>query len=92
MNRSIQTPFSLRRLRHRFAAIICGCVLAAALETGLAQQQALQLGGAYSGLRERRQRLVDDWLARLEITAGQQLEPGSLNALRPTANPGISMR
>ncbi len=56
--------------------LICGCLLAfAALETGLAQQQPLQLGGAYSGLGERRQRLVDDWLARLKITTGQQLAP-----------------
>ena len=59
------------------AVFICGCLLAlAAIEIGLAQQQPLQFGGAYAGLGERRQRLVDDWLARLQSTTGQQLEPG----------------
>ena len=56
---------------------ICGCLLAlTTIEIGFAQQQPLQLGGAYAGLGERRQRLVDDWLARLKATTGQQLEPG----------------
>ena len=56
--------------------LICGCLLAlGAIETGLAQQQPLQFGGAYAGLGERRQRLVDDWLARLKNTTGQKLEP-----------------
>ncbi len=77
LNPSIQIPSSLRRRRHRFTVFICGCLLAhAALEPGLAQQQPLQLGGAYSGLGERRQRLVDNWLTRLKNTTGQQLEPG----------------
>ena len=69
-------PFSLRRPRHPFTVSICAVLLAlAAIGTGVAQQP-LQLGGAYAGLGERRQRLVADWLARLQVTTGQQLEPG----------------
>ena len=69
-------PFSLRKPRHRFAVLICGCLLGlVTIETGVAQQEPLQFGGAYSGLGERRQRLVDDWLARLKNTTGQKLEP-----------------
>jgi len=69
-------PFSLRRPPHRFAVLICGCLLTlVTIETGVAQQQPLQFGGAYAGLGERRQRLVDDWLARLKNTTGQKLEP-----------------
>ena len=61
----------------RIAVFVCGCLLAlATIEIGVAQQQPLQFGGAYAGLGERRQRLIDDWLARLKITTGQQLEPG----------------
>ena len=76
MNRALRIPLSLRRRRQRLAVSICGCLLAlGALETGLAQQQPLQFGGAYAGLGERRQRLVDDWLARFKNTTGQQLEP-----------------
>ena len=56
---------------------VCGCLLAlVTIETGVAQQQPLQFGGAYAGLGERRQRLVDDWLGRLKSTTGQKLEPG----------------
>ena len=69
-------PSPLRRPRHRFAVLICGYLLAlVTIETGVAQQQPLQFGGAYAGLGDRRQRLVDDWLARLENTTGQKLEP-----------------
>jgi hypothetical protein len=71
-------PFSLRRPRHRFAVLLCGCLLAlVTIDTGVAQQQPLRFGGAYAGLGERRQRLVDDWLARLENTTGQKLQPAS---------------
>ena len=53
--------------------LICGCLLAlTTVEIGFAQQQPLQFGGAYAGLGERRQRLVDDWLARLRNTTGQR--------------------
>ena len=77
LNPSLRVRASLLRRRHRCTVVICGCLLAlAALEPGLAQQQPLQLGGAYSGLGERRQRLVDDWLTRLKNTTGQQLAPG----------------
>ncbi len=56
---------------------VCGCLLAlTTLEIGLAAQQPpLQFGGAYAGLGERRQRLVDDWLARLDTTTGQKVDP-----------------
>ena len=64
----------------RIPVCICGCLLVlTTMEIGFAQQQQqqpLQFGGAYAGLGERRQRLVDDWLARLAITTGQRLEPG----------------
>ena len=74
---TIRTPFSLPRPHHRFAVLISGCLLAlVTIETGVAQQP-LQFGGAYAGLGERRQRLVDDWLARLEKTTGQKLEPAA---------------
>ncbi len=57
---------------------VCGCLLAlVAIDTGVAQQQPLQFGGAYAGLGERRQRLIDDWLARLENTTGRKFEPAS---------------
>jgi hypothetical protein len=69
-------PFSLWRPRHRFAVLICAGVLAlTTIEIGFAQQPPLQFGGAYSGLGERRQRLVDDWLTRFQNTTGQKLEP-----------------
>jgi hypothetical protein len=42
----------------------------------LAQQPPPRFGGAYSGLDERRQRLVNDWIARFTKTTGQTLEPG----------------
>ena len=71
-------PFSLRRPRHRFAVLIGGCLLALlTIETGVARQQPQQFGGAYAGLGERRQRLVDDWLARFKNTTGQKVEPAS---------------
>ena len=60
----------------RIPVFVCGCLLALmACEIVFAQQQPLQFGGAYAGLGERRQRLVDDWLARLKNTTGQSLEP-----------------
>ena len=58
--------------------LVCSCLLAlVTIETGVAQQPPLQFGGAYAGLGERRQRLVDDWLARLENTTGQKLVPAA---------------
>ena len=65
-----------RHIPVRIPAFVCGCLLALmAGEIVFAQQQPLQFGGAYAGLGERRQRLVDDWLARLKNTTGQNLEP-----------------
>jgi 6,7-dimethyl-8-ribityllumazine synthase len=40
---------------------LCGCLVAlTTIEIGFAHQQPLQFGGAYAGLGDRRQRLVDD--------------------------------
>ena len=66
------------QLPARIPLFICGCLLAlTTIDVGFAQQQPLQFGGAYAGLGERRQRLVDDWLARLKNTTGQSLEPAA---------------
>ena len=60
----------LRRLPPIVAAL-CLSVLVAA---GLIAQQAPQLGGNYANLDQRRQRLVDSWIARLSEVAGQPIE------------------
>jgi hypothetical protein len=58
--------------------VICACLLAfTTIEVDVAQPPPRQSGGAYAGLGERRQRLVDDWLARLKETTGQSLEPAA---------------
>ena len=43
----------------------------------MAQQPAPRLGGAYSGLDVRRQRLVDDWVVRFTKVTGQKLDSPS---------------
>ncbi len=66
---------SLRRFR-RMSGIVGG-VLLGALAAGIvtAQQPPQGFGGAYSELDERRQRLLDDWVARFTKVTGQHLEP-----------------
>jgi hypothetical protein len=69
---------SSRASSQRSASLfVGGCLLVLTAVTGVAQQQPLQFGGAYSGLGERRQHLVDDWLARLKNTTGQSVEPAA---------------
>ena len=60
--------------RRSYSAI--GCVLLAALAVQIAQgqQPAQRFGGAYADLGERRQKLVDDWVARFNRSTGQTLE------------------
>ena len=43
------------------------------------QQTAPRFGGAYSGLDERRQHLVNDWVARFVKTTGQTVEAGTFH-------------
>ncbi len=40
------------------------------------QQTPPRFGGAYAGLGERRQHLVNDWVSRFVKTTGQTIEPG----------------
>ena len=49
-----------------------------AWSSAIAQTAQPQFGGKYAELDERRQRLVDGWVVRLEKTTGQKIEPASL--------------
>lgn len=51
-------------------------VLLLAVSMGQAAGQQPQFGGEYAGLDARRQRLIDDWVARFVKTTGQQVAPG----------------
>jgi len=53
-------------------------LLASFWSSAIAQTPQPQFGGKYSELDERRQRLVDGWVVRLEKTTGQKIEPGAL--------------
>ena len=58
-------------------------ILAVLLQTlawssAIAQTAQPQFGGTYAELDERRQRLVDGWVVRLEKTTGQKIEPAPL--------------
>ena len=64
-------PLRFRRA-YGMAASTLLCVLATQLIH--AQQPTPPLGGGYSGLGERRQQLVDDWLSRFVKVTGQSLE------------------
>ena len=48
-----------------------------AVEIIMAQQPPQRFGGAYSELDERRQQLVDDWVARFTKVTGQSLDARS---------------
>jgi hypothetical protein len=63
-------------LKSRQTYGIVGSVLLSALVGGInvAQQPARRFGGAYSELDERRQHLVDDWVARFVKVTGQRID------------------
>ena len=62
---------------YRTGVALCSLLLASlAVQSTRTQQPAPRFGGAYAGLDARRQRLVDDWVARFVKTTGQQMEPG----------------
>jgi hypothetical protein len=54
------------------------CLLLVAVLTGQSPPapQPLRFGGAYSGLEPRRQKLVDNWVARFIAKTGQKIEAG----------------
>lgn len=58
--------------------VIIGAVLLAMVSTAAttAQQTTPNFGGAYAGLDERRQQLIDDWISRFVRTTGQAVHPG----------------
>ena len=53
-------------------------LLASVWSSAIAQTPQPQFGGKYAELDERRQKLVDGWVVRLEKTTGQKIEPASL--------------
>jgi hypothetical protein len=56
---------------------LCGwSIVALATTTTIAQHAETRFGGAYSGLGDRRQQLIDNWVARFVKTTGQQVEAG----------------
>ena len=63
----------------RRACGIVGSVLISVLTAGIvfSQQPPPRFGGAYSELGERRQQLVDDWVARFNKATGQRLDARS---------------
>ena len=63
--------------RRRTYAIVGALLGVLAVETLTAQQPPQRFGGAYSELDERRQRLVDDWVARFINVTGQSLDARS---------------
>jgi hypothetical protein len=66
-----------RRWRSSLAGAAALVVLTATvLADAAAQQASLQLGGSYSAMDARRQRLIDDWVTRFNEVTGQKVEPG----------------
>ena len=60
-------------------ALLFSVLLLASFWSGaIAQTSQPQFGGKYAELDERRQRLIDGWVVRLEKTTGQKIEPGAL--------------
>ena len=56
---------------------IVGAVLLTVLAAiTMAQEPPRPLGGSYSGLDQRRQQLVTDWVARFNKVTGQSLDDG----------------
>jgi hypothetical protein len=70
--RSIQLRLSSAAILAAFAA---SAVIGAQQASTPPQGAAQQFGGAYSGLDARKQRLVDDWVARFSEVTGQKIEP-----------------
>ena len=61
------------------ARLLLGALLLASVwSSAIAQTPQPQFGGKYAELDERRQKLVDGWVVRLEKTTGQKIEPASL--------------
>jgi hypothetical protein len=58
------------------AAVWALTIAALAIQVAPAQQQPPRFGGAYSDLGPRRQKLIDNWVARFVAATGQQQEPG----------------
>jgi hypothetical protein len=56
----------------RMTLAACSCVIAALTITH-AQQPEVRFAGAYSELGDRRQQLIDNWVARFIKTTGQQV-------------------
>jgi hypothetical protein len=63
-----------------FGRVLLFCVVlqSSFWSSAIAQTAQTQFGGKYSDLDERRQRLVDDWVARLAKTSGQSIAPAQL--------------
>jgi hypothetical protein len=68
---------TLIRPFQRMTLAVCSCAIAALTVTH-AQQPEVRFGGAYSELGDRRQQLIDNWVARFTKTTGQQVEAGQL--------------
>src|SRR5688572_24873683 len=57
-------------------ATLAFCAAIGTLAIAHAQQPEARFGGAYSELGDRRQQLIDNWVARFIKTTGQQVEAG----------------
>ena len=66
---------TLIRPFQRVTLAFCACAIGA-LAIVHAQQPQVRFGGAYSELGDRRQQLIDNWVARFIKTTGQQVEAG----------------
>jgi len=69
---------TLIRPFQRMTLAVCSCAIAALTVTH-AQQPEVRFGGAYSELGDRRQQLIDNWVARFIKTTGQQVAAGPLD-------------
>jgi len=69
--------------------VIIGAVLLAMVSTTAtrAQQTTPKFGGAYAGLDEPRQQLINDWISRFVKTTGQSDGPGSETVQRRERGP-----
>ncbi len=68
---------SLIQFRRTYGIVGSALLSLLAMPTVMAQQPAPALVGAYSGLGERRQRLVEDWVARFIKVTGQSIDARS---------------
>ena len=66
---------TLLRLFERVTLAFCACAVGA-LAVAHAQQPDVRFGGAYSGLDVRRQKLVDNWVARFSKVTGKPIQAG----------------